>query len=161
MTTKTRLVEALSKDLVDKFNTDVYGQGNLKSELSSLLKDEFDNSLDERESLLLDAYKIAFDFNANYRVDTEWDLEFYQHSAQDSYECEDIEEARRLMSQEGDDELEEPDYSQVANNMDFGFGDLLEKSVSVQVDFIELKTNWYSIFHEKDRGVPLNTPQHF
>ena len=102
---------------------------------------EFDNSLDESESMLLDAYKNAFEYYAKYRVDSEWELDVHTSSASESFYCDDIKEAKRLMSDEGDEELEEPDYSSVAHNLDFDFGDLLEKSIAVEVDWIEIKTN--------------------
>jgi len=146
MTTKTRLVEALTRDLEEQFKgsdktAPFNAEGNLKSELSRLLKKEFDNSLDESESMLLDAYKNAFEYYAKYRVDSEWELDVHTSSASESFYCDDIKEAKRLMSDEGDEELEEPDYSSVAHNLDFDFGDLLEKSIAVEVDWIEIKTN--------------------
>ena len=144
MTTKTRLVEALTRDLEEQFKgsdktAPFNAEGNLKYELSRLLKKEFDNSLDESESMLLDAYKNAFEYYAKYRVDSEWELDVHTSVAHEGWHCEDIEEARRLMS--GEEELEEPDYSSVARNLDFDFGDLLEKSIAVEVDWIEIKTN--------------------
>ena len=143
MTTKTRLVEALTRDLEEQFKgsdkTAPYNaEGNLKYELSRLLKKEFDNSLDESESMLLDAYKNAFEYYAKYRVDSEWELDVHTSVAHEGWYCDDIEEARRLMS--GEEELEEPDYSTTARNLDFEFGNLLEKSIAVSVDWIELKT---------------------
>ena len=65
MTTKTRLVEALTRDLEEQFKgsdktAPFNAEGNLKSELSRLLKKEFDNTFDDSESMLLDAYKNAF-----------------------------------------------------------------------------------------------------
>ena len=103
MTTKTRLVEALTRDLEEQYKgsdkTAPYNaEGNLKSELSRLLKKEFDNTLDDSESMLLDAYKNAFEYYAKYRVDSEWELDVHTSSASESFYCDDIKEAKRLLS---------------------------------------------------------------
>ena len=105
MTTKTRLVEALTRDLEEQFkgsdpNAPYNAIGTLRHDLSRLLKKEFDNELAREDSMLLDAYKNAFDFNAKYRVDSEWEIEFNQDVAQEGWDCDDIEEAKRLMSGE-------------------------------------------------------------
>ena len=71
--------------------------GTLRNDLSKLQK-EFDNELSGEDSILLDAYKNAFDFNAKYRVDSEWEIELNQDVAHEGWHCDDIHEARRLMS---------------------------------------------------------------
>ena len=114
-------------------------QGNLKTEFRNLLQKEADNKLLEQDEIQLTAYKSTFDYNAEYSVERWYELEDVPSIVEvDGIPCDDLAEARRLMS--GEEELEEPDYSTTARNLDFEFGNLLEKSIAVSVDWIELKT---------------------
>ena len=56
----------------------------------------------------------------------------------DAQDCDDLEEARRLMS--GEQEMETPDYDYVLRNtLDFRFGDCKEKEIFVSLEDMKLK----------------------
>ena len=114
-------------------------QGELKTKFRNLLQKEADNELNEADEMLLTAYKSTFNFNAEYSVDRWYELEDFPSTVEvDAQDCDDLEEARRLMS--GEQEMETPDYDYVLRNtLDFRFGDCKEKEIFVSLKDMDLK----------------------
>lgn len=114
-------------------------QGELKTKFRNLLQKEADNELTETNEMLLSAYKSTFDFNAEYSVDRWYELEDFPSTVEvDAQPCDDLAEARRLMS--GEQEMESPDYDYVLRNtLDFRFGDCKEKEIFVSLKDMDLK----------------------
>ena len=114
-------------------------QANMKEDFRKLLQKEADNELTETNEMLLSAYKSTFDFNAEYSVDRWYELEDFPSTVEvDAQDCDDLEEARRLMS--GEQEMETPDYDYVLRNtLDFRFGDCKEKEIFVSLEDMKLK----------------------
>jgi len=114
-------------------------QGELKTKFRNLLQKEADNELNEADEMLLTAYKSTFNFNAEYSVDRWYELEDFPSTVEvDAQDCDDLEEARRLMS--GEQEMESPDYDYVLRNtLDFRFGDCKEKEIFVSLKDMDLK----------------------
>ena len=114
-------------------------QGNLKTQFRNLLQNEADNELNEADEMLLTAYKSTFNFNAEYSVDRWYELEDFPSTVEvDAQDCDDLAEARRLMS--GEQEMESPDYDYVLRNtLDFRFGDCKEKEIFVSLKDMDLK----------------------
>ena len=114
-------------------------QGNLKTQFRNLLQKEADNELNEADEMLLTAYKSTFNFNAEYSVDRWYELEDFPSTVEvDAQPCDDLAEARRLMS--GEQEMESPDYDYVLRNtLDFRFGDCKEKEIFVSLEDMKLK----------------------
>ncbi len=114
-------------------------QGELKTKFRNLLQKEADNELNEADEMLLTAYKSTFNFNAEYSVDRWYELEDFPSTVEvDAQDCDDLEEARRLMS--GEQEMETPDYDYVLRNtLDFRFGDCKEKEIFVSLEDMKLK----------------------
>ena len=114
-------------------------QGELKTKFRNLLQKEADNELNEADEMLLTAYKSTFNFNAEYSVDRWYELEDFPSTVEvDAQDCDDLEEARRLMS--GEQEMESPDYDYVLRNtLDFRFGDCKEKEIFVSLEDMKLK----------------------
>ena len=114
-------------------------QGNLKTQFRNLLQKEVDNELNEADEMLLTAYKSTFNFNAEYSVDRWYELEDFPSTVEvDAQPCDDLAEARRLMS--GEQEMESPDYDYVLRNtLDFRFGDCKDKEIFVSLKDMDLK----------------------
>ena len=114
-------------------------QGELKTKFRNLLQKEADNELNEADEMLLTAYKSTFNFNAEYSVDRWYELEDFPSTVEvDAQDCDDLAEARRLMS--GEQEMETPDYDYVLRNtLDFRFGDCKEKEIFVSLKDMDLK----------------------
>ena len=114
-------------------------QGELKTKFRNLLQKEADNELNEADEMLLTAYKSTFNFNAEYSVDRWYEIEDFPSTVEvDAQDCDDLEEARRLMS--GEQEMETPDYDYVLRNtLDFRFGDCKEKEIFVSLKDMDLK----------------------
>ena len=114
-------------------------QGELKTKFRNLLQKEADNELNEADEMLLTAYKSTFNFNAEYSVDRWYELEDFPSTVEvDAQDCDDLAEARRLMS--GEQEMESPDYDYVLRNtLDFRFGDCKEKEIFVSLEDMKLK----------------------
>ena len=114
-------------------------QGELKTKFRNLLQKEADNELNEADEMLLTAYKSTFNFNAEYSVDRWYELEDFPSTVEvDAQPCDDLAEARRLMS--GEQEMETPDYDYVLRNtLDFRFGDCKEKEIFVSLKDMDLK----------------------
>lgn len=114
-------------------------QGELKTKFRNLLQKEADNELNEADEMLLTAYKSTFNFNAEYSVDRWYELEDFPSTVEvDAQPCDDLAEARRLMS--GEQEMESPDYDYVLRNtLDFRFGDCKEKEIFVSLKDMDLK----------------------
>ena len=114
-------------------------QGNLKTQFRNLLQKEADNELNEADEMLLTAYKSTFNFNAEYSVDRWYELEDFPSTVEvDAQPCDDLAEARRLMS--GEQEMESPDYDYVLRNtLDFRFGDCKDKEIFVSLKDMDLK----------------------
>jgi hypothetical protein len=114
-------------------------QGELKTKFRNLLQKEADNELNEADEMLLTAYKSTFNFNAEYSVDRWYELEDFPSTVEvDAQDCDDLAEARRLMS--GEQEMESPDYDYVLRNtLDFRFGDCKEKEIFVSLKDMDLK----------------------
>ena len=114
-------------------------QGELKTKFRNLLQKEADNELNEADEMLLTAYKSTFNFNAEYSVDRWYELEDFPSTVEvDAQDCDDLAEARRLMS--GEQEMESPDYDYVLRNtLDFRFGDCKDKEIFVSLKDMDLK----------------------
>ena len=114
-------------------------QGELKTKFRNLLQKEADNELNEADEMLLTAYKSTFNFNAEYSVDRWYELEDFPSTVEvDAQPCDDLAEARRLMS--GEQEMESPDYDYVLRNtLDFRFGDCKDKEIFVSLKDMDLK----------------------
>ena len=114
-------------------------QGNLRTQFRNLLQKEADNELNEADEMLLTAYKSTFNFNAEYSVDRWYELEDFPSTVEvDAQDCDDLAEARRLMS--GEQEMESPDYDYVLRNtLDFRFGDCKDKEIFVSLKDMDLK----------------------
>lgn len=114
-------------------------QGNLKTEFRNLLQKEADNKLLEQDEIQLTAYKSTFDYNAEYSVERWYELEDVPSIVEvDGLPCDDLAEARRLMS--GEDEMETPDFDYVCRNtLDFRFGECKDKEIFVSLEYMDLK----------------------